>query len=143
MGSKLLATSAAAALCLLAGGLQHTHASEEQETYAEAERKAEEGSSDPAVVTWYSEQMQPEFRALFQLAMGQCFTRVRAARPKQVGLVFTVEQDGSVGRIFWQERSAFTDCLEDFLRNALFPRPPQPVFYFGIEAELPEDQESP
>ena len=96
-----------------------------------------------AAAAWYSEQMQPEFRALFQLAMSQCYTRVPAPRPKQVGLVFTVEQDGSVGRVFWQERSAFTDCLEDFLRNALFPRPPQPVFYFGIEAELPEDQQNP
>ena len=143
MGKVWLATCSTVALCLLAGALLPAHASEEQETYAEAERKAEEGSSDPAVVSWYSEQMQPEFRALFQLAMGQCFTRVRAPRPKQVGLVFTVEQDGSVGRVFWQERSTFTDCLEVFLRNALFPRPPQPVFYFGIEAELPADPEAP
>ena len=143
MSNRLLATNATVALCLLAGALQPIHASEEQETYAEAERKAEEGSSDPAVVSWYSEQMQPEFRSLFELAMSQCYTRVPAPRPKQVGLVFTVEQDGSVGRIFWEERSAFTDCLEDFLRNALFPRPPQPVFYFGIEADLPEGQENP
>lgn len=143
MTNRSLSTFVTAALLLLAIVPATAQTTAEQETYAEAERKAEEGSSDPAVVSWYSEQMQPEFRSLFELAMSQCYTRVPAPRPKQVGLVFTVEQDGSVGRIFWEERSAFTDCLEDFLRNALFPRPPQPVFYFGIEADLPEGQENP
>ena len=143
MSNRLLATNATVALCLLAGALQPIHASEEQETYAEAERKAEEGSSDPAVVSWYSEQMQPEFSKLFERAVGQCLSRVPAPRPKQVDLVFTVKQDGSVGRIFWKDQSPFTACLEDFLRNALFPRSPQPVFYFGVGADLPEDQQNP
>ena len=143
MTHRSLATCATAVLWLLAVVPATAQTTAEQETYAEAERKAEEGSSDPAVVSWYSEQMQPEFSKLFERAMGQCLSRVPAPRPKQIDLVFTVKQDGSVGRIFWKDQSPFTACLEDFLRNALFPRSPQPVFYFGVGADLPEDQQNP
>lgn len=143
MTNRSLSTFVTAALLLLAIVPATAQTTAEQETYAEAERKAEEGSSDPAVVSWYSEQMQPEFSKLFERAVGQCLSRVPAPRPKQVDLVFTVKQDGSVGRIYWKDQSPFTACLEDFLRNALFPSPPQPVFYFGVGADLPEGQENP
>ena len=122
-------------LILLAAGVTHYTAAH-AETYAEAEQKAQASTTDPTLHDWYSKQMQPEFRARFRLALEQCMNR-QQSRPDRVDLVFTVETDGSVGQILWKERSAFTDCLGGFFTNALFPRPPKGVFYFGVGAQLP------
>jgi hypothetical protein len=107
------------------------------ENYAEAERKSEAASSNPALIEWYQTRMQPAFRGVVGQAMGQCLNQPSLERPARVDLVFVVTTSGKVGPIYWKEQTPFASCLEASIQPATFPPPPEADFYFGVGFRIP------
>jgi len=110
-------------------------------TYAEAEIKSMGHAADVKTFEWFESQMQPAFSPVFSPVMGGCLNSEKS-RPARIDMVFIVKSTGDIGSFFWKEPNRFTDCLENGLKNAKFPAPPDEEFYFGVGFNLPPKRNS-